>query len=143
MLGVLRMRERRDQRDGVVGQRRQPRRVAVIFVAVALGEGVKTGAFRRGIPRALQRGIEGTRGSFQTPVPSNWAFSPAPEIAEATPPSASACSGRNTASTLGASRMRSRDRSGGLARRVARDGRRTLAPARAASLLNSATATLA
>src|SRR5579863_1491825 len=45
-----------DKRNRIVGERGEPGRVAVELGAIAIGEGVEAGAFRRGEPRALQRG---------------------------------------------------------------------------------------
>src|SRR5690242_16222451 len=55
--GALRARERGNEGDGVIGQRRGADRLGAVFGAVAAREGAKTGRIGRGVEAALQARI--------------------------------------------------------------------------------------
>ena len=55
-LRALLLRQRRDQRNRVIGQRCGAHRVGAVFGAIAAGEGAEARRIRRGIEAALQRG---------------------------------------------------------------------------------------
>ena len=109
-LRPLRLHQRGDERDRVIGERRGAHRVLSVARAVAAGEIAEAGRIRRREPAALAAPASAKmRGSSHSPVPSSWTrlvLTPLAASVCTTAGTASAPSGMKIASAL---RRRLRD----------------------------------